>query len=87
MRHLQLLPVKLRARIYTHTRLCRPLLVHGNISLLSTTGPTATSTDYSPRVGYSTASSSVEAFASTFFPLAVDHYTDDDEEDAAQQGE
>lgn len=61
--------------------------MHGSVSLLSATGSTGASTDYSQHLVYLTASSSVEAFASTLFPLAVDHYTDDDEEDAAQHGE
>lgn len=61
--------------------------MHSSVSPLSATGSTDTSTDDSQRLVYLTASSSVEAFASTLFPLAVDHYTDDDEEDAAQHGE
>lgn len=44
-------------------------------------------TDCSQHLVNLTASSSVEALASTLFPLTVDHYTDGDEEDAAQQGE
>lgn len=61
--------------------------MHGSVSLPSATGCTDISTDYSQRLVYLTASSSVEAFASTLFPLAVDHYSDDNEEDAAQHGE
>lgn len=69
-----------------HVRLCCPLLVRGSNSPLSATASSTTSTDYSQRL-VNLAAPSVEALASTLFPLTVHHYPDDDEEDAAQHGE
>lgn len=59
----------------------------GGVSLVTAAGSADTRTDHSQRLACLTDPSSVEALASTLFPLAVHHYTDDDEEDAAQHGE
>lgn len=69
-----------------HMRLCCPLLVHGSVSLLQLAPLTPVLTTVIQRLVYLTASSSVEAFASTLCPLAIDHHTDHEEENAAQHG-